>query len=1460
MSEGPPPEGGPPDATAAAGGDAAVAESTPPPNEAAAPAEIKQEPVEHPAAEPAPQETGAGNTGAAPEIKQETKPGGEEAPAPTGAPDEQKPDEAKPAIEGGEGEKKEPEPPLPPIELKPPVIPDRISRPWEELPDPEASSLAHITDPVYGEGEGPGELRPAVNDDEHAYYATAVGLRGDQATDEEARLFRGRLREYVPVRNAILRRWVSQLRQWITEADCVSDSSVRRAANKDLDLICETWDYLNLNGYINSGPLLPPREGTKRPLWREDWEEMEDPEPRPPTEHTHEGIRWSAAEYLCKTKVDLEVTTTKKVRRAVAELVGVEEDDRTKVAVREAVAAYLRGRAAIAGLTPRWKMELRGWKERYAARAKRREERQRHRAPGGRVVVIGAGAAGLAAARQLSKFGVSVTVLEASQRVGGRVSTGKVGDSGTQVDFGASLITGTLPDLGSGEDGGHPKPPDPSSLVARQLGIRLHRLNHTLRDTPLIDVVASAERGGPVEVALEVDGAMERLYRDLLDEHGAKLRQQMGDKADGMSLEEGLQKCLERHYNHYAREKLSDTLVVDHSTLQAAAGPDDNADLVAAEEAAQAALEALGPEDDSARLRRLTLTYTKTADMQVATTKSIRQNVAPLAGVDPDDADVKAAIKAAVGEFIEGRVPESDWAAFERRVELEDAAAKATERRKDATRGRMSAAQRRALQWHLASTEYWKNAPLDAVSFGHWDDEKAAQGGFGGPHCMVVGGYQQVTDAMAEGLDVRVGCPVAKVSSRGRAGAGAEGEPPAAAVVVTTAAGEEFPCDAVVVAVPLGALKRGGIEFDPPLPDAKQQSIKRTGMGSLNKIVLEFPRNFWTERLSGMSSTRAGNNDAGGDENRMDEDEDEDDAPAGGDKKARIDIFGLVRDTQPVAGAGAQQPPHVSRYGRGMAFAWWDMSQFTPHGEDGRGAPVLATLVAGRAGDMCNAADEQEMVGEALAALRATFGADAVPEPTSVHVTRWGREEGVWGSCSYLPPGSSGRDLEELGRPHGARVLFCGEHTTRTHHDTVGGAMLTGMREAARVVRLLRGEQATEPGPTTWVPIPGRGKKRRAPEHGRAIEDDDLSGDEYDYDEEDDNRGRVRKIRRAEEEFPRAHVAEEQRHRQERERTVLLIAAIDQASRGDSLELRTRMERCTPGQPRTEIVQALQQCKGHSRAKLAADGALLASLAAWLSNAVIERDEALARGLVSLVRSFNLSRQALEDSGLWDVLVEDVADSRFKDDVKRSVAAFLEPMMDEADAEEPAPKPAAKPKPVELEETEEMRAAREALERAQQLLRAREAEATAAASALGADAGAAGEAEIKLRNFDAEYAAKAAQPTTKQAAKPSKSSGKAPASKAPAGSQDPKTLQKMLYGRLCKYAKGKLEQLRADGKHDLNKEWSDKVAKNAAGKTMEWEQRHWGKGKNAELDDHRKTQTAKNVGIFVHKYTSGGKA
>ena len=64
-----------------------------------------------------------------------------------------------------------------------------------------------------------------------------------------------------------------------------------------------------------------------------------------------------------------------------------------------------------------------------------------HARASSRVVIIGAGAAGLAAARWLKERGFNPLVLEARDRVGGRIHTVEM-EHGAPVDLGAAYIHG----------------------------------------------------------------------------------------------------------------------------------------------------------------------------------------------------------------------------------------------------------------------------------------------------------------------------------------------------------------------------------------------------------------------------------------------------------------------------------------------------------------------------------------------------------------------------------------------------------------------------------------------------------------------------------------------------------------------------------------------------------------------------------------------------------------------------------------------------------------------------------------------------------------------------------------------------------------------------------------------------------------------------------------------------------
>lgn len=78
----------------------------------------------------------------------------------------------------------------------------------------------------------------------------------------------------------------------------------------------------------------------------------------------------------------------------------------------------------------------------------------------GKVIVIGAGIAGLAAGQQMQQFGLEVIVLEARDRVGGRIATFR---KGTYIaDLGAMVVTG----LGG----------NPVTTLSKQIDMELHRI------------------------------------------------------------------------------------------------------------------------------------------------------------------------------------------------------------------------------------------------------------------------------------------------------------------------------------------------------------------------------------------------------------------------------------------------------------------------------------------------------------------------------------------------------------------------------------------------------------------------------------------------------------------------------------------------------------------------------------------------------------------------------------------------------------------------------------------------------------------------------------------------------------------------------------------------------------------------------------------------------------------------
>uniref|UniRef100_V5HSC8 Putative lysine-specific histone demethylase 1a n=1 Tax=Ixodes ricinus TaxID=34613 RepID=V5HSC8_IXORI len=109
----------------------------------------------------------------------------------------------------------------------------------------------------------------------------------------------------------------------------------------------------------------------------------------------------------------------------------------------------------------------------------------------GKVIVIGAGISGLAAAQQLQQFGMEVLVLEARDRVGGRIATFR--KSSYVADLGAMVVTG----LGG----------NPITVLSKQIKMELHKIK---QKCPLFESNGST-------VPKDKDEMVEREFNRLLE-------------------------------------------------------------------------------------------------------------------------------------------------------------------------------------------------------------------------------------------------------------------------------------------------------------------------------------------------------------------------------------------------------------------------------------------------------------------------------------------------------------------------------------------------------------------------------------------------------------------------------------------------------------------------------------------------------------------------------------------------------------------------------------------------------------------------------------------------------------------------------------------------------------------------------------------------------------------------------
>ncbi|XP_011290450.1 spermine oxidase [Musca domestica] len=237
--------------------------------------------------------------------------------------------------------------------------------------------------------------------------------------------------------------------------------------------------------------------------------------------------------------------------------------------------------------------------------------------------------------------------------------------------------------------------------------------------------------------------------------------------------------------------------------------------------------------------------------------------------------------------------------------------------------------------------------------------------------------------------------------------------------------GDSFVADHVILTVSLGVLKEQQLKlFEPKLPVEKQRAIDGLAFGTVNKIFIEFPQQFWPDKWTGFTMLWR----------------DEDIQEIRSTSRAWLeDVFGFYCDHN--------QPR------------------------------LLSGWIIGANGRHMETLPEDEILDGCMFLFRKFLQWD-IPEPSNFRVSKWYTNENFRGSYSFRSMyteevGTSARELAQPlsvvttkpvlnGEPtveplyNQSRcdkpiVQFAGEATSDHYFSTVHGAVEAGWREATRL-------------------------------------------------------------------------------------------------------------------------------------------------------------------------------------------------------------------------------------------------------------------------------------------------------------------------------------------------------------------------------------------------------------------------
>jgi lysine-specific histone demethylase 1 len=414
----------------------------------------------------------------------------------------------------------------------------------------------------------------------------------------------------------------------------------------------------------------------------------------------------------------------------------------------------------------------------------------------GKVIVIGAGIAGLIAAQQLAQFGMDVLVLEARDRVGGRVVTFRKGNY--IADLGSTVVTG----LGG----------NPVAIISKQINMQLHKIK---QKCPLYESNGNT-------VPKDKDEMVEREFNRLLEatsylSHTLDFNSLNGKSVSlGQALEWVIQlqekSVKEKQIQHW--KAISDLQEKLKSNLTR---------MLALKE----------------RVESLSKLHRELMD-----TRGLKPDITKEFVLRSTARDLSAACRQWDQHIDEQKEIE------EKLQELEASPPSDVY---------LSSRDRQVLDWHFANLEFANATPLNNLSLKHWDqdDDFEFSGShltvLNGYSCVPVALAEGLDIKLNTAVrSVRITATGVEVSAYNPRLSATNSSTSLTNPLITHRG------DAVLCTLPLGVLKQAVqpnsagtsgnvVQFVPPLPEWKVASIQRLGFGNLNKVVLCFDRIFWDQ-------------------------------------------------------------------------------------------------------------------------------------------------------------------------------------------------------------------------------------------------------------------------------------------------------------------------------------------------------------------------------------------------------------------------------------------------------------------------------------------------------------------------------------------------------------------------------------------------------------------------------------